>query len=74
MRKLWLTLAGAALLGGVVGCHHTCGYCDCDQGCDHCTYYYGHGCAGSYQATDGAAPHVQAKEPIAMPAEAAKEK
>jgi hypothetical protein len=29
MRRVWFLIAGLALLGGALGCHHTAGYCDC---------------------------------------------
>jgi hypothetical protein len=47
MRRLYPLVAGVALLGAALGCHHTAGYCDCTRDCDPC-YTYGrmHGDSG----------------------------
>ena len=36
MRWLISSVATLALVGVIIGCHHTAGVCDCDQGGDHC--------------------------------------
>lgn len=39
MRRILATLSVVGLLGVMVGCHHTAGYCDCDSsnpGCRTC--------------------------------------
>jgi hypothetical protein len=32
MRRFFVTLTALGLLGGLVGCHHVAGVCDCDVG------------------------------------------
>jgi hypothetical protein len=57
MRRLYAALAGLGLLTAVLGCHHTCGRCDCDiEG-------YGCCCGGAAYHTPGtiaAMPHDDA--------------
>jgi hypothetical protein len=39
MRRLFTLLTALGLASTLLGCHHTCGICDCDKDNDPCTYY-----------------------------------
>jgi hypothetical protein len=39
MRRLLTSLASLGFAATLLGCHHTCGICDCDRPGDPCNYY-----------------------------------
>jgi len=45
MRRLLTLLAALGFATSLLGCHHTCGICDCDRNNDPCNYYPACGCA-----------------------------
>jgi hypothetical protein len=39
MRRLLTLLTALGLASTLLGCHHTCGICDCERDNDPCSYY-----------------------------------